>query len=113
MKTTYKGREFILMIFIFAFSSIFYGQNQKLSDSLIILYKSGTFQGGELDILKTITETETDPIRHLKYSDILIKKAAIDSSFSFLQSGFLQRGNALTRMGKNGAALEAYFESLD
>jgi adenylate cyclase len=112
MKISFSRKAYYLIGLFYFFTCFFYGQNQKKSDSLIMLYESGTFQGDELDLLKNIVNDETDPKRVLEFSDLLIKKAIIDSSFEFLHSGYFQKGNALARTGENSAALEAYFKSL-
>lgn len=88
------------------------GQNQKLADSLIARYQSGNFQENELDLLKRISEEETDPKIVLAYSDSLIIKASKDSLFDYIQNGYLQKGNALRALGNSPSALESYFESL-
>ena len=56
-----------------------FGQDQKLSDSLIMIYEAGTYQGDELSLLKRIVDVETNPERQLKYSELLIEKASKDS----------------------------------
>ena len=97
--------------FLLSLNFIF-GQNQKLADSLIARHLSGNFQENDLDLLKRISEEETDPRRALAYADSLIIKASKDSLFEFLYNGYLQKGNALQYMGNNSLALESYFHSL-
>ncbi len=80
---------------------------------MINLYQSGSYQDNELDLLKNIMQNESDPKRGLEFADLLIEKAAIDSSFDLLHSGYLEKGNFLTRIGENSEALEAYFKSLN
>lgn len=113
MKSTDKGREIVLIIFICLLSCVFYGQNQKKSDSLIIQYQNGSYQNNELDLLRNIIENESDPSIVIEYSELLITRALLDSSYNYLHSAYLQKGNALTRMGNNSAGLKAYFKSLD
>jgi len=88
------------------------GQDQKIADSMINLYNSGTYQNNKLEILLKIAENETNPEINLQYAELLIKTANIDSSFYFLQHGYLQKGNAHNFIGDNVTALESYFKSL-
>ncbi|MFT6836614.1 MAG: adenylate cyclase [Sediminicola sp.] len=106
-----KARLF--MAFFHLFPVFIFSQNQKLADSLIILYENESYNDGGLALLKNIAEEETDPERQLKFSELLIKKASKDSLFGFLHSGFLQKGNAMQAKGNNALALESYFKSLD
>ena len=99
-------------LFLLSLNFIF-GQNQKLADSLIARHLSGNFQENDLDLLKRISEEETDPRRALAYADSLIIKASKDSLFDYIQNGFLQKGNALRALGNSPSALESYFESLN
>jgi len=102
----------ILAVFLLFIQLNIIAQNQNLADSLINVYESGLFED-ELDILKQISEEETDPNRSLKYSDLLIKKASIDSSFKYLVGAYLQKANCLSRIGETSNALKAYFKGLD
>ncbi len=113
MKISFTRKAYCLIGFLCFSTCFFYGQNQKLTDSLINLYQSGSYQDNELDLLKNIMQNESDPKRGLEFADLLIEKAAIDSSFDLLHSGYLEKGNFLTRIGENSEALEAYFKSLN
>jgi len=101
----------ILAAFLLLIQLNIIAQNQNLADSLINVYESGLFED-ELDILKQISEDETDPNKSLEYSNLLIKKAPIDS-FQKLEGAYLQKGNSLARIGETSNALKAYFKSLD
>ncbi|NNC69967.1 MAG: adenylate/guanylate cyclase domain-containing protein, partial [Flavobacteriaceae bacterium] len=89
------------------------GQNQKLADSLISQYRLGSYNVEEKVLLLDIAINETNPDRKLEYSEKLINKAALDSSFNFLHSGFLQKGNSFKTMGNYALALKSYFKSID
>ena len=65
-----------------------------------------------MNILETISEEETNSTTQIEYSDLLIKKASQDSLFTYLYSGYLQKGNAYTLKGDNVLALESYLKSL-
>ena len=103
-----------LIIGFFCFAIYFaIGQDQKLVDSLVLELNSGFHKGDELVILAKIAAEETNPESQLEFSDLLIQKASIDSSYNFLHQGYLQKGNALKFKGNNPEALKAYFKSLD
>ncbi|WP_445382956.1 adenylate/guanylate cyclase domain-containing protein [Robiginitalea sp. IMCC43444] len=98
--------------FVLLTLGIVMGQDQHLADSLVREYKSGNYEGNELHILSVIAEEETNPDKHLEFSELLISKAP-DTAVYYLQIGYLQKGNALKYKGDNAAALQAYFKSLE
>ena len=102
----------LLIGFFCTASPLALGQDQRLADSLIEVYHAGTYQEDERDILAQIAAEETNPDRSLEYSELLIDRAAADSSNTYLYKGYLQKGNALKYRGDNARALEAYFKSL-
>ena len=110
---TVKEKAYILIGF-FCFTSYFViGQDQKLTDSLIRQYNSGLYQDDELVILGEIAKEETNPDSKLEFSELLIAKAAKDSSINYLYQGYLQKGNALQFKGENTEALKSFLKSLD
>ncbi len=88
-------------------------QEQASAESLIEQYEIGKIEDNELSVLKKIAEEETQPDKKLRYAELLIQKAAEDSLFNMLHSGYLQKGNALRYKGDYGPALDSYFESLE
>ncbi len=102
----------IVGIFSFATFSVV-AQEEASVEMLIEEYEAGNFQDNELDILKKIAENETQPDIKLKYSELLIEKAAKDSLDDMLQSGFLQQGNAQFLKGDYVLALDSFLESLN
>ena len=89
--------------------SFLFGQDQRIADSLIVLYESESYPGNRLELLETIAEEETDPEEALRYSELLIANSTEDSLAPYRYSGYLQKGNALARLGKLDEALEAFF----
>ena len=89
------------------------GQDRKVADSLIQIYESGTYQGDQLELLEMITQYETQSDSMLAYADILLERAKAEDNSTYIFSGYLQRGNALSMAGDFDAALEAYFESIE
>ena len=86
--------------------SFLFGQDQRIADSLIVLYESESYPGNRLELLETIAEEETDPEEALRYSELLIANSTEDSLAPYRYSGYLQKGNALARLGKLDEALE-------
>jgi len=109
---TFNGKAYCLIGFFCFISYFVNGQNQKLADSLIMEYNSGNYLN-ELELLKEIAFEETNPDIKLKYSELLINKASIDSSFKYLYIGYFQKGYALQSKGQNVKALESFFKSLN
>ncbi|MBT8322419.1 MAG: tetratricopeptide repeat protein, partial [Eudoraea sp.] len=108
-----KKAYFIVGFFGFTLTAVHGFQDQKLADSLISVYQSGTYQEDERAILEMIAQEETNPDLKLSYSDLLIQKAAQDSSSTLLHKAYLQRGNALQLKGDNAEALKSFLKSLE
>lgn len=106
-----KDKAYFVLIGFFIFNFLI-GQNQQLADSLILQYESGLYDEDELEMLRIIAEEETNPQVKLYFSDLLINKASVDSSFYHLYTGFSQRGYAFQFKGQNTKGLEAFFEAL-
>ncbi len=110
---SFKAKAFYLIGFFCFVIQLISAQDQKLADSLIALYKSGSYKDKEVVILSNIAFNEIHPEIKLEYSEILIKKAASDSLFDFLHSGYLKKGDALLEQANYALAIESYFESLN
>jgi class 3 adenylate cyclase len=110
---SFKRKAYFLIGFFIITTFFVIGQDQKLADSLIMQYNSGTYSVDELSILGMIAQEETNLDIKLKFSELLIAKAAKDSSFNFLHKGYLQKGNALQFKGNNAEAIKAFFKSLE
>ncbi len=109
----FKRKAYYLLIGFFCLiSTITFGQEQKLADSLVILYNSGLYEEEEEVILLNIAVNEMNPDKRLLYSEKLIYRAYKDSLFYYLHKGFLEKGNAQRDKGNYAPALESYFESI-
>lgn len=105
-------RVLILFLFLIVFRPSAGAQNLSRLDSLYNAYEQGNYEGEGLEILDLIIGSENDPDKLLVYSELLEKKALVDSSYKYLQSALLQRGNALQLKGDYGPALKAFFKSI-
>lgn len=102
--------KFYLFLFCWCFCFSLFSQDQKLSDSLEIVYKSGDFnKTNELDILQSLAQFETNTEKKLAYSQQLIVQAKSIDSISYEFSGYLQKGNAYRLKSDLTEALESYF----
>ncbi len=99
-----------LTIFCFCFCYSLFAQDQKLSDSLEIVYKNKDYdKKAELKILESLSQLETNTEKKLTYSQQLIVKAKSTDSIAYEFSGYLQKGNALRLKSDLTEALESYF----
>ena len=109
----FKRKSFVLTIGLcWLISSGISAQDQKLTDSLVNLYESESYEGDKLALLKEIAEEESNPDKKHAYAELLIELAAVDSLFVYLHSGHLQKGNALHHKGDYDLALASYFISI-
>lgn len=109
-------KAYILMIGFFYFiPKIAFGQDQKIADSLAIIYLKDSVTGiGKLELLKTLTFNElNDSELSLKYAEELITLSEIDKNNYYLFSGYLQKGETHEKNGDLQLALEAYFKSTE
>ncbi len=106
------GKKKAYLIICFLYPTFSFGQDQKLADSLIKVYHSVSDKTDELYLLSKIILEETNPNKTLEFSELLISKASMDSSFNYLYQGYLQKGNALKYQGNNVEALASYLQSL-
>lgn len=93
----------------YCFCSSLFAQDQKLSDSLEIVYSSGDYnKENELKLLQELAESETNADKILTYALLLITKAkeAGSSDNEFL--GYLRQGDAYRLKSELTKALESY-----
>ncbi|MBV1923254.1 MAG: tetratricopeptide repeat protein [Flavobacteriaceae bacterium] len=103
-------RTYLIIGLFCLFGSALHSQNQKISDSLIKIYQNGEYEEkDELDILKEITDTETNTEKLLTYSLQLIVAAKTVDSARYEYLGYLQKGNAYRLKSDLTKALESYF----
>ncbi len=86
-------------------------QNQKVADSLTIIYENGSFkQDQELEILRQLAINEVDIDEKLIFSNKLIESAKLKNDNNFLIKGYLEKGNAFRLKSDLTSALESYIE---
>ncbi|MEZ4792840.1 MAG: hypothetical protein R2783_05075 [Gelidibacter sp.] len=107
-KTTFH----VAVLFCF-YSIVSISQNQKKADSLIAIYKSGTYKDNVLELLNNIAFNETNPDVTLQYCELLIGRATDEASIYFLQKAYAYKGDALQLKGDYVQANNAFFKSLE
>ncbi|MBO3116954.1 tetratricopeptide repeat protein [Winogradskyella sp. DF17] len=89
------------------------GQDQRLADSLISVYNSGSFNSTPYELLNEISKEETNPKIAITYAKMHWELASEDSNYFELHRALLNIGNANSFSGNYTMALESYLESLD
>lgn len=112
----YKGKAYYFLIGFFCL--IFHSasaQDQKVADSLAIIYKADTARGiSKLILLQDLSFNEVrDPKLSLKYAEELISLASQQGNNRYLSPGYLQKGNNKRLLGDMDEALDAFFKSAE
>ncbi|MDH3711485.1 MAG: tetratricopeptide repeat protein [Cyclobacteriaceae bacterium] len=90
-------------------------QDQRIADSLAVIYKNGQLEGTErLELLRNLSFNELhDPALSLKYAEELITLAQAENNDLYLYRGYIQKGNNHKLTGDLEVALEAFFKSVE
>jgi class 3 adenylate cyclase len=116
MKNPIKRFSNVTACLITGFFCLFYlntfSQNQKLSDSLEIVYNNKTFAPqDELDILRQLVGTGSNNDKKLFFCEKLIKKATELDSSKYIYIGYLQKGNTYRLKSDLTKALDCFFKA--
>jgi class 3 adenylate cyclase len=105
----------LLTAILFFFVQGATAQDQKLADSLALIYKGRDFSDAErLELLRNLSFNEMrDLSLGLKYADELIDLAESLDDKRYLSRGYLQKGNKFRYQGNFEQALDAYFKSAE
>ncbi len=103
----------ILVYFIFLQSTTAFGQNQKVADSLKLIYKKGNFNSlQKLELLRNLSFNEINDLKlSLKYAEELIAVSKAEHNYLYLHRGYLQKGNKHRLGGDLNKALDAFIKS--
>lgn len=101
--------------FFWFFSGTTLGQDQKIADSLaIIYYQDQPNDTQKLELLKDLSFNEMKDIQQaIKYAEELILLSKQLANPSFEQSGYFLKGTHKRKMGELDEALEAYIKSAE
>ena len=116
MKTNalkYYSRGFVFLFFLVCPTFSLFSQNQKVADSLLIIYKRNNLTTSEkLELLRNLSFNEvTNLEQSLKYADELITLAKSENDYLYLSRGYYQKGNKNRVAGNLKQALTAFFKS--
>ncbi len=91
-----------------------FSQSQQSIDSLQNLYELDNYdESKKLSLLKKLSFQHYDQDQAIHYSEKLIEYAQKTDSATVMYHGYLNKGNALTRKGDLGDALESYFKGAE
>lgn len=102
---------FIFSLFFFI-SDFSFAQDQRVADSLAIIYSENKVSGEEaLRLLNKLAFNErNDQELRLKYCDELIQLSTILENYEYLYKGYFQKGNSHNYIGDSQSAIEAFFQ---
>ncbi len=105
----------LLIGFFFTGIQLIWCQDQRLADSLEIIYEKDQTSGIEkLELLRNLSFNEVNDLNaSIKYAEELIALSKAENNFLYLYRGYSQKGNAHLLAGDLDIALEAYFMSID
>lgn len=103
----------IFLLFIIIYPA--FGQNQKLADSLSVVYNNEALNdSAKLYVLFKLSFNEVRDLQlSLKYAEELVKLAEKNKNKQYLHRGYFQIGNKKRLFGDLEEALDAYFKSAE
>ncbi|MDN3642867.1 adenylate/guanylate cyclase domain-containing protein [Lutimonas halocynthiae] len=102
-----------LFFYLIIFNSVFsFAQDQRVADSLAIIYSENKVNGEErLWLLNKLAFNErNDHELRLKYCEELIQLASNLNNYEYLYKGYFQKGNSRKYIGDSESAIEAFFQ---
>jgi len=115
LRVSMFGSTFCLIALFSIYHQCVYGQNQKVADSLALIYKEDKLQVSEkLALLYDLAYNElNDRELRRKYIDELIALSESEKNDTFLLRGFLEYGQHHMRDGEMDSALQALITSAE
>ena len=106
-------KVYVTLGFFFMLSTMVYGQNQAMADSLELIYTSGKFEEKDrLQLLNNLATNNPDPEKSLQFAEELLRRAKAADSTQRISNAYMQMGNALTLKGDLSQALASLFEGM-
>ncbi len=105
----------LIISFLVFFALPSAGQEQRIADSLALIYQSDRLQGEEkLELLRNLAFNElNDNELAFRYAQELIQLAEQRNDHLYLHRGHFQTGNRKQALGELAGALDAYLKSLE
>ncbi len=90
-------------------------QDQKVADSLVIIYQADTLSGeAKLELLENLSFNEVNNNQlGLQYAEELITLSEKQEDLSYLSQGYFQKGSSHRLLGNLQEALSAFFKSAE
>ena len=107
--------NFLLISFLCLILPAVYSQDQKVADSLTIIYNKGMLNDTDmLELLRQLSFNEVKDLNlSLKYAEELINLSIKTGNNKYLYSGYFQKGNKKRLFGDLEEALDAYIKSAE
>lgn len=107
-----KANYWLSVFFVLLFPGGVAAQNQKIADSLALIYAREELKDtAQLELLRHLAFNESKNIElGLRYAEELIELSTESNNHLYLYRGYLQKGNKLRLMGDLEKALDAYFK---
>lgn len=107
-----KANYWRSVFFVLLFPGGVAAQNQKIADSLALIYAREELKDtAQLELLRHLAFNESKNIElGLRYAEELIELSTESNNHLYLYRGYLQKGNKLRLMGDLEKALDAYFK---
>jgi adenylate cyclase len=112
-----KRKAYYILISFFYFTH--YGlsaQDQKIADSLALIYNAGTLQEDtpKLELLRNLAYNEVSDLpKALEYAEELIKLSEKKGNDLYLSRGYFQKGFKKRLQGNLEEALDAFYKSVE
>jgi len=109
----FKNIPIFLGVLFFQQFSVF-AQNQKIADSLTVIYKENKLNSSDkMELLRNLAFYETKNLElSLQYAEELITLANKEKNYLYLYRGYSQKGNKNRISGNLNQALDSYFKSI-
>lgn len=114
MRSTGSWKARLILVFLCISVFRLYGQDQRLADSLELVYTSGQFEEKDrLQLLNDLAFRLSNPEKSLHYSEELLRRAQAVDSTRFIIRGYIHKGNSLKAKGNLSSALASYFDGVN
>ncbi len=109
-----KQAYFFIMGLLFTIFSPCFSQDQRIADSLTLIYRKNYLKGAEkLELLRNLAFNELNNTEQaLRYAEELIQLSKIAKQDLYLYRGYVQKGYRKRILGIMDEALQAYFNAL-
>ena len=110
-----KKPYYLLTLFCWFIISIGFAQEQKIADSLALIYQQDTLRDtAKLELLLNLSFNEVRDLKQgLKYADDLIGLSKLAGNDKYLRAGYFLKGTKKRLLGNLDEALDAFFRSAE